>query len=67
MKSSLNRDEVNELIRDLVKQEGTQTAAAAKLGIVSSYMSDLLKGKRDPGPEVLKFFGLEKKIIYISK
>lgn len=67
MKSALNRDEVTELIRDLIKQEGTQTAAAAKLGIVPPYLSDLLRGKRDPGPEVLSFFGLEKKIIYISK
>ena len=67
MKSTLNRDDVIALIQELVEKEGTQSAAAAKLGIVASYMSDLLKGKRDPGPEVLNFFGLEKKIVYISK
>ena len=67
MKSTLNRDDVIALIKKLIEQEGTQTAAAAKMGIVPPYVNDLLKGKRDPGPEVLGFFGLEKKIVYISK
>lgn len=67
MKSALDRDQVIALIKELVDKEGTQSAAADKIGIVHPYMSDLLRGKRDPGPEVLKFFGLEKKIVYISK
>lgn len=67
MKSTLNRDQVIALIRELAKKEGTQEAAAAKIGIAPPYVSDLLRGKRNPGPEVLEFFGLEKKIVYVSK
>ena len=66
MKSTLNRDQVMALIKDLVEKEGTQ-AAATKMGIAPPYVNDLLKGKRDPGPEVLGFFGLEKKVVYVSK
>jgi transcriptional regulator with XRE-family HTH domain len=45
----------------------TQSAVAKELGIMPSYLSDVLKGRREPGPQVLDALGLERVISYRQK
>ena len=42
----------------------TQVSLAQELGITTSYLSDILTGRRAIGPQVLKALGLEKRITY---
>lgn len=47
-----------------VAKYGTQAAAADALGVSPAYLSDLMQGKREPGPKVLHALGLEKVTTY---
>ena len=49
-------------LRDLVQAHGSQRAAARHLGISPQYVCDLLKGRREPGPAVLKKLGLRRDV-----
>jgi len=48
----------------LVRIEGSQKAAADKLGITPGYLSDLLRGNRKPGEKLLVKLGLKRTIVY---
>ena len=57
-------------ILDLLKRkQGDRNCAqfAREVGITKSYMGDILKGKRTPGPKVLRYLGLQCAIIPKSK
>jgi hypothetical protein len=62
MTKDLSREQLTQLIADLVQNEGSQAAAAAKLKISPTYIGELLRGTRTPGPSILKFFGVERVI-----
>lgn len=51
-------------LAELVTVLGSQRAAALKLGITQAYLSDLILGKRKPGPRVLKALGIERDVTY---
>ena len=57
--------------RDVLKAEvtrrGTQAAVALWLGVSAAHVSDMLAGKRTPGPRVLAKLGLEKVVRYEVK
>lgn len=63
MKKSLTRDKLIALLRNRQGSK-SQEAFAAELGITQPHLSDIYRGKRDPGPEVLGKLGLSKVIIY---
>ena len=44
--------------------DGSQRSLAAKLGISDVYLSDVLTGKRTPGPKILRALGLQQRIVY---
>ena len=52
--------EVRAAIRRVVREQGGQNLAAVRLGISKGYMSDLLKNRRQPGPDLLKRLGFRK-------
>lgn len=58
-----------ELIEWLRKdsEKETQKALAKRLGISAQYLSDILKGRREPGQKMLDALGLERVITYESK
>jgi len=64
----VNQEEVVDRIRldlyYLARIGGTQESAAKSLGISPQYLSDVLKGRREPGPKVLKALGLVRKVTY---
>lgn len=59
MSNLMTLEDVKEVLRKFIKQEGTQEAAAAKIGISAPYLVDLLRGRREPGPKVLEYFDIE--------
>lgn len=49
---------------EAVHECGSREKAASKLGISLSYLGELLRGTRQPGPKVLSALGLRKETIY---
>jgi transcriptional regulator with XRE-family HTH domain len=57
-------EEVIEMIRQKVKEVGSQEAVGIELGVTQQYIGDLLRGKRTPGETVLKALNLRKVVYY---
>ena len=56
----MTREQIVEQLRKLCIQHKSQKAVATFLGISDPYLSDILAGKRAPGPKVLKALGLRR-------
>ncbi len=54
----LDDDQLDKIIR---KGQGDKSlrAYAREIGVSAPYLSDVLRGNRNPGPKILKFFGLQ--------
>jgi hypothetical protein len=48
----------------LVQAKGSQAAAAEAWGISKPYLSDILHGRRLPGPKLLKALGVRREVVY---
>ena len=57
-------DRLREMLEIGVQVDGSQKAFAKRMGISEQYLSDVLKGRREPGAKVLKYFGLERVVGY---
>lgn len=60
----------NALIRklyEMVNERGTQRAVAEYLGVSQIYLSDVLRGKRNPGKSILSKLGLTAQTVYIPQ
>lgn len=66
-RNPLDREAVLERIKADVERLGTQKAVAEAMGIHPSYLGDVLKGVRDPGPSILRFYGLVERSIYVPE
>jgi transcriptional regulator with XRE-family HTH domain len=44
----------------------TQRDFAEQIGVSQAYLGDVLKGRRDPGPSILQFLGIEKAYVQAS-
>lgn len=53
------RQLVSRRVRALIEETGSQRAAAARLGVGVGFVSDLLKGRRSPGPHTARKLGLK--------
>lgn len=58
MPTRLTQLEVLALIQRRIDKAGTLTALAAEWGTSVAYLSDIMRGRRDPGPKILQHFGL---------
>lgn len=60
----LTRDELLEM---LLEKQGDRPAykLADELGISPAYLSDIMRGKSEPGPSILEALGLEKETVYV--
>lgn len=54
-----------ERLRREIVRNGNQKRTAEALGISQQFLTDVLKGRRSPGPKLLKAMGLERKIEYV--
>ena len=65
MTENLTRDDVVNMLREQVKLCGySQKTVAFNLGISPSYLSEILKYTREPGPKVLRVLGLRRESVY---
>ncbi len=67
MAKTLTRADVVALVQALVREKGTQVAAAKAIGIGPVQIGEVLKGTRPPGPTILRYFDLEREMIYRKK
>lgn len=61
----LSQDDVVQLLQR-AQGDLTQKDFALKLGVSQQYLSDVLLGRRDPGPSILEFLGIEKAYVQNS-
>jgi predicted transcriptional regulator len=55
---------VREDLRFLADSMSTHKALADKIGISQAYLCDVLEGRRDPGPIIIRFLKLKKVTMY---
>lgn len=58
-------DEVREMLERWADGR-TYTALAGEAGTSIAYVSQVMNGKKEPGPELLKMLGVEKRVVYRS-
>jgi transcriptional regulator with XRE-family HTH domain len=51
----------------LVQTKGSQTSAAQAWGVSKQYLSDILQGRRLPGPKLLKALGVRREVVYTEE
>jgi DNA-binding transcriptional regulator YdaS (Cro superfamily) len=56
----MSEDDVIRLIRTRVKAAGSQRALTREWGISPAHMSDVLSGRRGPGPKILDRLNLRR-------
>lgn len=52
------------MVRIGIQVAGSQKAYAKRVGLSESYLSDVLNGRRDISPRILKHLGLERVVYY---
>lgn len=60
----MTKEHILHRIRIKTMGRSTQKEAAAELGISAQHLCDILLGKRELGPKVLKGLGIERVVIY---
>lgn len=53
-------EQVIKQLKQYVDAHGSQLAAAKSIDCTPPYLNDVLRGKRSPGPKILKALGLQK-------
>lgn len=61
---SYGAQEVLNLIKDQIEFMGSQKAYAKYCGISAQYLNDIIRGRRNISPKILKKLSLKKKITY---
>ena len=56
----------NSFAVDYGRNYGTETALAAAMRISPQYLNDVLRRGRSPGPKILDYLGLEKRVEYVT-
>lgn len=56
----MDKTTILKMLQRLVKERGSQKAAAESIGVKPSYFNDVLQGRREPGPAILSALGLKK-------
>jgi hypothetical protein len=62
--SRLKPHQVRQLLRDACKQAGSQQAWAVLHHLSTAYVSEVLRGTREPGPSTLVALGLQRVVLY---
>ena len=60
----ISQADIVEEVRLLADSMSTHEALAEKMNISSQYLSDVLQGRRNPGPKIQKFLGVKRVIMY---
>ncbi|HEV2054676.1 MAG TPA: helix-turn-helix transcriptional regulator [Methylomirabilota bacterium] len=63
----LSKVDLVELLRQRAKRAGSQQALAETLGVTPAYLSDVLAGRREPGPKILEALRLRRQVVYVRR
>lgn len=63
----LNEQELIAKLRDVVTRTGSQKDYAQQHGLSEQYLSDVLRGRREPGQKILDALGVERVVGYREK
>lgn len=66
-KPRLSQDEFRVALADACETAGGQGAWASSVGLSKTYVSDVINGRRAPGPEICKALGYERQETYVPK
>jgi hypothetical protein len=58
---------VRNMLLEEVANWGTQTMVAKRIGVSTSYLSDVMLARREPGPKITEYFDLEAITLYRAK
>jgi hypothetical protein len=61
----LTEEQVRETVRKCMGK-GSQKDMASVLRVSPQYLNDFLKGRREPGPSILKELGLRREVRYVD-
>ncbi len=64
MRTSFTEDAVRVILKGVCHAEGSQYQWATKHKLSPAYVSDVIKGRRLPGPSLLKALKLERVVLY---
>ena len=60
-------DKVRNILRASCRAAGSQAKWARRHGISQTYVTDVLNGRREPGPAMLEVLHLERVLMYVEK
>lgn len=63
----LSKADLVERLRHRAKRAGSQQALAETLGVTPAYLSDVLGGRREPGPKILEALRLRRQVVYVRR
>lgn len=63
----MSADEVRKMVEARAGEVGTMRALARAWKVSPAYLSDVINGKREPGPAILKALGLRRLMVYEPK
>ena len=59
----MSEQEFIDLLKKKAGDAGSGRALSRELGVSAAYLSDVMRGRRDPGPKILDPLGYERKVI----
>lgn len=65
-RNALSIDMLINILYGEIAREGSQKAAARKLGISPQYLNDIINYRREPGHKLLAALGLERLVLYVN-
>lgn len=60
----MTKEQLIKILRKRVDSAGTAYKVAASLEVTDSHLSDVLSGRREPGPSLLRGLGLYRVVTY---
>lgn len=66
MRRYLSSDDVRSMLKRACIVAGTQRALAPTIGVSEQFLSDVVRGKREPSGEILRYLQLERVVSYRS-
>lgn len=61
----MTAEEFRTYLKEQVKHFGSQRAFAKHCGVHEAFLSDIIRGRRDPGPKLLWALGFRRVITYV--
>lgn len=65
MECTVSEKQILDMLKDYIKERGTQRVAAIDLGISQAFLSDIVLGKREVSDSVARKLGFSKVYLFV--